>query len=132
MPLQCCGQHGPVSWGGLIKALEQAGAERAPVDDRVVEPQTLERRPVQDAAPLAVAAAIEPIRMFEAQEGFGFAVAGLLAQVGGRRLPTMVPNERPRSEGNPVARLLQAPADIHVVARLAVLRVEAVDRLDRL
>ena len=38
-----------------------------------------------------------------------------------------MPDDCPRSKANPLAGLLEAPANVHVVARLAVLCIEAVD-----
>src|SRR6266498_5673338 len=87
---------------------------------------------VEHTAPLAIASAVELVGVLEAQQRLGLAVASLLPQVGARVLPAVVPDERARGEGDPVARLLQPPAHVDVVAGLAVLRVEAVDRFQRL
>src|SRR5262249_59313638 len=101
-------------------ALKQAGAEGPPVNDRPAQAEAVGRRPVKDAAPLAIAAAVELVRVFELQQRLGLAVGGLLAEVGARVLPTVVPDESARRERDPVAGLPQPPADIHVVAGLPV------------
>src|SRR5438132_4140359 len=89
----------------------------------------MQRGPVQDTAPLAITAAIEFIGVLEAEQCLGLAVACLLAEEGARALSAVVPNEGARREGDPAAGLLQPPADVHVIARFTILRVEAVDRL---
>ena len=81
----------------------------------------MQRVPIKDALPLAVAAAVEAVGVLELQKRLGLAVAGLLPEVRPRRLAAMVPDERSRSEGDPPARLLETPADVHVVAGLAKL-----------
>src|SRR6516225_1794060 len=70
--------------------------------------------------------------MLELQERLCLPVTSLLAQVGARVLPPVMPDESARRDGDPVARLLQAPADIDIVAGLAVLPIEAIDRFQRL
>src|SRR5205814_2038541 len=47
-------------------------------------------------------------------------------------LAAMVPNASARCEGDPVASLLQPPAEVHIVPGLAELWIEAVDRLEHL
>ena len=113
---------------GLVDALERAGAEGSAVDDRVVEDQPLQRRAVQHAAPLPLAAEIEAVGMLEAEQGLGVAVAGLLPQVGAGRLAAVVPDHRRRRERDPVTGCLQTPTDVNIVAGAAELRIEAVDR----
>src|SRR5262245_31457655 len=132
MPFQCAGKHGPMCRSRLINALEQAGAEGAAIDNCLVQAQPLERMSIKNTPPLAVAALVELIGMLEMQKRFCFAVTRLLTQIGARRLPAMVPDEGAGRERDPVARLLQSPADIDVIARLAKLRIEAIDRLERL
>ena len=131
MPFQRAGDHRPMGRPRLVDCLKQAGAESAVVDNRLSDDQALQRRTVEHAAPLAVAAAIVAVRMFKPQQGLGLTVSGLLPQIGAGRLSSLVPDEGPRCERNPMARLLQTPADIDVVAGLEKLRIESIDRFQR-
>src|ERR1051326_5799661 len=70
--------------------------------------------------------------MLEAQECFGLTVAGLLPQIGAWILAAMMPDEGTGGEDDPVAGLLEPPADVDVVAGGAVSGIEAVDRQQRL
>src|SRR5581483_4386464 len=110
----------------------QSLAECTAINDRAAELQTGLGTPIEGSLPFALAPAIESIGMLKPEERFRLAVSGLLLQVGARRLAAMVPDERARCEGDPHSRLLQPPADIHIIARFAVLRVEAVDSLQGL
>ena len=69
-------------------------------------------------------------RPFLFQKGLGFAIASLLAQIGANRVAAMMPDHCGRTETEGPAVLLQAPADIHIVAGDAELRVESADRLE--
>src|SRR5207302_7214347 len=119
----------PVGGRGLVQALEEPAAEGAAIDDRLGEAQAGQCGAVENAAPLAVAAAVELVGMLETQECLGLAITRLLPLVGTGRGPPVMPDKRAGSEGNPVAGLLQPPADIDIVACLAILRIETVDRL---
>src|SRR5262245_12772626 len=129
MPLQGAGKHGPVSRRGLVHALEESGAESSAIDDRIAPAEALQRGAVENAAPFAVAAPVELLRVLELKECFRFAITGLLAQIGAHVLSAVMPDKRAGRKSDPVAGLLQSPANIHVIARLAVMRIEAVDRL---
>src|SRR5579864_2935333 len=109
MPFQSAGQHRPVGRAGLIQALEQAGCKCTAINNWLIQMQAPQGNAIQNAAPFAIAAAIEAIGVLETQERLGFAIAGLLAQIGPRVLTPMMPNESPRCEGEPVSRLLQPP-----------------------
>src|SRR5437016_5121085 len=109
----------------LVDALEQTGPKRALIDNVIGESQAPKRRTVQHSAPLAVAASVESVRVFEAKKGFCLAVPSLLSEVSARGLPPMVPDKCTWCECDPVARLLQPPADVHIVAGFPVGGVEA-------
>src|SRR5690348_16826118 len=70
--------------------------------------------------------------MFEQQQRLSLTVAGLLLQIGLGVLPAVMPNNGSRRERNPLARLLQAPTDIDVIAGLAKLRIKTIDTFERL
>ncbi len=127
VPFQGAGQHGPVGRPRLIKALKQAGSECAPINNRFFQMQAAQGDAVQNPAPFAVPAAVEPVGVLEAQERLGFAIAGLLPQVSTRVPTPMVPHKSPWSEGDPVAGLLKPPTQIDIVPCLAISRVEAID-----
>src|SRR5438309_346040 len=101
MPLQCAWEHRPVGRNRLIDALEQRCTEHTSINDRPCQTQALQGRAIEHAAPLAMSTAVELVGMLEAQQGFGLAVARLLAQVGSWILSAMVPDERPRRESDP-------------------------------
>src|SRR5262249_26477204 len=65
--------------------------------------------------------------MFEDQQSFSAAIAGLLLEVGARPLAPMMPDKCARRERDPLPRLLQPPAKVHVIAGRAKYVVEAVD-----
>src|SRR5690349_19344657 len=102
---------------GLVQTLEEAGREGASMDARFPESQSLQGGAVHDPAPLAIPAPVEFLGMFESQQGLGLAIAGLLTQIAARPLSAMMPDEGARRKGNPVARPLDPPADVDVVAR---------------
>ena len=69
--------------------------------------------------------------MVGVEPGFPFAVADLLAPVGLHTRAVVMPDQCRRREPDPQPPGLQPPADVHVVARAEVDRVEAVDREQR-
>ena len=116
----------------LIEALEHPGPERAAIDDRHGELEALQRAAIHHASPLAVAAAVELVGVLGVEQGLGLAIAGLLPEVRTRVLAAVVPDERPRREGDQEPLVLEPPADVHIVAGLAKLGIEPVDRLEGL
>src|SRR5437879_12155577 len=104
MPFQGAGQHGPVGRPRLVKALKQPRSKDSTVDDRPVQKETLERDAIEDALPLALAAAVEFIRMLEPQQGLRLAITGLLAEIAAWAPATVVPDECARGRGDPPAR----------------------------
>src|SRR5207302_4416721 len=113
-------------------ALKKAGAESSPINDGIVQQEPLHRGPVEHAPPLAVPAVVKPVWMLEAQQGLGRSVACLLAEIGARTLAPVVPDKRARRERDPLPGLLQPPAHVDVIARLAILWIETVDGLQGL
>ncbi len=69
--------------------------------------------------------------MLVAQHRLGLAITGLLAEVGAHLEPAVMPHHRRRAEPDDVTALHEPPADIDVVAGLAVLGIEAADFLQR-
>src|SRR5262245_3631027 len=63
--------------------------------------------------------------MFEAQQRFRFAVAVLLFDKSTQRESPIMPNDRSRTERDYPTSLLNSPAEIHVVASLAIFGIES-------
>src|SRR5215467_6694830 len=63
--------------------------------------------------------------MFEAQQRFRFAVAVLLFHESAQRKAPIMPHDRSRAERNGPSSLLNSPAEIHVVAGLAIFGIES-------
>ena len=101
------------------------------VDDLPLQGHTQLRRGVNAAAPDAAAEKVEILRVLAHQQGFRFAVAGLLLQVSADRGTPVVPDKTGVTESELAASLLQTPADIHVVTRRAKHRIEPADFLQR-
>src|SRR6266496_6346700 len=81
--------------------------------------------------PNAAAEAVEPLGVLAGQERLGFAVAGLLAQIGLHGRAAVVPDKSRRTEADLVFAVLQAPAEVHVIAGLAKHRIETAYLLQR-
>ena len=77
------------------------------------------------AFPLGCAGGAEEDKVLEAQHGLRLAVAFLLFAEGLQSEAPIVPNDRGRAEGDHAAALLQTPAEVHIITRLAVFRIEA-------
>src|SRR5439155_26526298 len=80
---------------------------------------------VNAAAPNAPTEPIEIFRMFACEQRLSLAIAMLLLQISVNRGAAIMPHKRCRAETNPVSGLLQAPAEIHIIARLAENGIEA-------
>ena len=65
--------------------------------------------------------------MLEAQHRFGFAIAFLLFAKSAQGEAAIMPDDRGRAKRDDVACLLQAPAEIDVVAGLAIFGIEPAD-----
>src|SRR5208337_5585175 len=79
---------------------------------------------VDAAEPAGVAEEIEPVGVFEVEQRLGATVAFLLVQIGPNRGTTAVPDKGGGGESNLVARVLQAPAQVDIVAGGTIDRVE--------
>src|ERR1051326_5934150 len=69
-------------------------------------------------------------RPFFFQKSLGLPITLLLAQIGANRVSSMMPDDCRGIETQRPAALLQTPADIHIVAGRAELRVKSPDRLE--
>src|SRR5215471_16615856 len=127
MEFERSAEHQRAGWGGGVKLLEKAAAEDAVINHAAVKQNTELRRRINAAAPDAPAEGIEVFRMLCGQQGLGLAVALLLLEIGLDRRAAVIPDETRRAETNPVAAFLQAPADVHVIPRFAIDRIEAAD-----
>src|SRR5437588_6591086 len=99
------------------------------IDDLPLQSHTQLRRGVNAAAQYSAAEKVEILRMLAHQQGFRFAVPGLLLQVSADRGTPVVPDKTGVTESELAAALLQTPANIHVVTRRAKHRVETADFL---
>src|ERR1051325_1614592 len=124
MPFQRARKHGPMGWSWLVDALERASGKNTVIDDRPLENQTLERSAVEHSPPDAMPVAVEFLRMLESQQRFRLSVTRLLAKIGRWGLTSVMPNKGSGGEGDPITRLLQSPANVDVVSRLAKLRIK--------
>ena len=65
--------------------------------------------------------------MFEAQQRFGFAITFLLFHERAQGEATMMPDDGRRAERDLTTGLLDAPAEINVIARFMVFGIESAD-----
>ena len=115
----------------MVERLEKSLPEHAVVDQRTAEEPREPRRAVYLSLPFRGARRAEKDEVLEAQQRLGLAVAFLLFAEGREREAPIVPHNRARRKRDFAARSLQAPAEVHVVARLAIFRVESADRVKR-
>src|SRR5436190_5513120 len=102
-----------------VDSLEETAAEHPVVNDGGLHHATSTRRGIDASPPNPTAEVVEIFRVFLRQRGFGFAIAGLLLQVGCHGRATEMPNNSGMAEPQFSATLLDAPAEIHVVPGLA-------------
>src|SRR2546422_10822848 len=81
--------------------------------------------PVDSARPRDMAGEIVLLRPFLFQKGFRFAVIVLLLPIGSNRITPVVPDHRAWAISEAPPLLLKSPAEIHIVARNAKLRIES-------
>lgn len=116
--------------GGGVERLEKPGGEKTP-EDGVPTPGKIGLGGRADSpAPAGGPEGIEAGGMLGEEEGFGGAVAGLLAEISADGGAAVVPDESGRREPEAPAAALEPPADIDVVARLTEDGIEAADRLE--
>ena len=95
------------------------------VDNRFVDEPGEAWRSVDLAFPLGCAGGAEEHKVLESQHRLGLAVAFLLFAEGLQSETPIVPDDRSWAESDHAAALLQTPAEVHIVTRLAVFRIEA-------
>src|SRR5204863_5382152 len=127
IPLDCEGEIREERRGRLVHRLEEPTAKRAEVDDRPAGEHAGRELAVDAPEPARLAEQIEAIRMLEVEERLRLAVPHLLLQVRLHGVAPVVPNGCRRAEADRVATVLETPADVHVVARRRVRRIEAAD-----
>ena len=130
-PFEAAQQRGERRVALRINALEKPGAENAVINDRPGEKRIHPHLRIDVAVPDGRAGRAEILEMLVAQHRLGLAVAGLLAEVGADLEPAVMPDHGGGAEADHVAALHQPPADIDVVARLAVFGIEAADLVQR-
>ena len=82
---------------------------------------------VQPTGPGHVSAGAVSLGPLALEQRLGLAVTALLFEVAAHRVAAVMPDDRAGAEAQPPTALAQAPADVDVVARRPVLRIESVD-----
>ncbi len=113
-----------------VDRLEETLSENSVVDDRLVDEPTEARRAVDLPAPFRSAGRAEENQVLESEHRFGFAITGLLSAKRAQGKATMMPDDGRRAKGDDVAFLLQAPAEIDIITRLAIFDIEPADRVE--
>src|SRR5437879_6803011 len=116
----------------LVERLEEPAPEGAEIDDGPAREDGGGELAVDATEPARLSEQIEPIRMLEIEERLGLAVPHLLLQVRLHRVPAVVPDGGRGAEADRVPLVLEAPAEVHVVAGSREHRVEPADVLERL
>ena len=114
-----------------INGLEKPLPKDAVIDDGLVEKPREARRPVDLPLPFRRAGRAKKDQVLESQHRFRFAVAFLLLAKRGEREAPVMPHDGARRERDDAAIRLQPPAEIHVVARLAILGIESAHAFKR-
>ncbi len=130
-PLDAAEVGGDIGLRGGVDRLEKALAEDAVVDHGFVDEPGEARCAVDLAFPFRGAGGAEEDEVLEAQHRLGLAVALLLFAKRFEREAAVVPDDGGGAEGDDAAALLEAPAEVHIVAGLAVFVVEAADLVER-
>src|SRR6267378_1927428 len=115
-----------------MRRLEGRGAPHTVIDalpQQIAEPRAAGVNP---PGPANMAERVAALRPFVFESRFGPAIAVLLLPISADRVAAVVPHHRCRAEADRPALVLQAPADVDIVAGRAKARVEAADRDQRL
>src|SRR6185437_4593581 len=114
--------------GRLVHGLKEATPENAGIDHRPARQQERGREVAINAAePFGLAEQVEAERMLAVDERLGLAVAALLVEISLHRVAAEMPDNGRRAEADRVAGILEAPADVDIVAGGAVERVETAE-----
>src|SRR4051812_13442656 len=112
-----------------IKCLERSCRKGPVINNRSLHQQAKLGRRINPPTPDTPADGIEVLGMLSDQERFRFSVALLLFEVIGDRRAPVMPDKSGGTESEAVFRLLQAPANVHIISGLAENRIEASDFL---
>src|SRR5215475_10120825 len=107
-----------------INRLKKSFTENAVINDRAINKPTEPCSAVDLAAPFRCACRAEKDQMLKSEQRFCFAVAILLFQKRAKGKPSIMPDDRGRTERDNPSTLLNSPAEIYVVAGLAIFRIE--------
>src|SRR5690242_9039097 len=88
-------------------------------------------RAIQPAGPGEMTDGVVLLRPLAFEVGFGVAIVPLLTPKAPDRIAAVMPDDRRRAEAQCPPAVLQAPADVHVVAGDAESGVEPADRSQR-
>src|SRR2546428_12358992 len=108
-----------MSRSGGVEFLKQTAGENTVIDHAALENEPIFGWGIDPPTPHSTAKKVEIFRVLSNQQGFGFAVAGLLLQVSLHRRSAVMPDKTAPAEPDFSTALLQTPADIHIIARLA-------------
>src|SRR5690349_12378990 len=98
-----------------VKELKSRAAKRAAINDRWTQEHAELRSGVNPAAPNAAAKSVKIFGVLADQHRFGFTIPVLLLHVGADGRAAIMPHKRSRAEADPIAYLLQSPANVHVI-----------------
>src|SRR6266540_825906 len=129
-PLGHEGKRTPDTGSRLVDGLKGRDAPDPVIDSPAAAQHAREPFAIDSAAPGHVTGRVVLLRPLPLEQGLSFAVPLLLLPVGPDRVAPVVPDHRSRAEPDGPPLLLQAPAEIHVVARGPELRIEPADRLE--
>src|SRR5205823_276731 len=110
-----------------VQRLESRAAKKAAIDNRRPHQNPKTRGGINSTAPGAGSYGVEIFRMLAHQQGFCFPIAALLLEIRSDCGAPEMPNEGCRAETDFVACLLQPPANVGIITRLAEDRIEAAD-----
>src|SRR6202044_2693098 len=102
--------------------------KRARIDERLAPQQHGQRQiAINAATPLGLAKRVEARGMLAVEQRFRLSITLLLADIGLHRVAPEMPDERGGTVADHMPRILQAPANVDIVARRPEDRVEAAD-----
>ena len=127
VPLRHHGEGLDQARGGLVERLVWSKPPGAMID--ASRAPTHIAHPVDSSCPGEMAGGVVFLRPFPLQQRFRPAVSLLLLPVGSNRIAAMMPDQGRRVEAHRPASLLQAPAEVHIIAGDGEPAVESADGL---
>src|SRR6266511_1571129 len=116
----------------MVNTLEETGPKGTVVDEPFGSCQTAANAAVNTASPLGVPERIEAVRMFPEEHRLRLPVPHLLFEIRLDGLAPVMPHDGGWAKADGIPEILQAPADIDIVAGGGVCRVEPANLDERL